>query len=59
MKRKVLVFLLASTLLTNCGSVQTVPNKSTVEVVSGENDPIMKLLVSGLILLSLNLMISR
>lgn len=59
MKRKVLVLLLTSTLLSNCGSVQNVPNKSTVEVVSGEKDPIMKLLVSGLILLSLNLMITR
>ena len=59
MKKKVIVLLLASTLLTNCGSTQNVPSKSNIEVVSGENDPLMKLLVSGLILLSLNLMISN
>jgi uncharacterized lipoprotein YajG len=63
MKRKIITILLASLLLTNCGttktSSETNPKKEKVEIVSGEKDPLMKLLVSGLILLSLNLMITR
>ena len=62
MKKKVIVLLLASVLSTNCGLAK--PNNTnyntTKEVqVSGEKDPLMKLLVSALILYSLNLMIPQ
>ena len=62
MKKKVIVLLLASVLSTNCGLAK--PNNTnyntTKEVqVSGEHDPLMKLLLSGLIVLSLNLLLTK
>jgi uncharacterized protein YcfL len=61
MRKKFIVLLLTSLLLTNCGSTQSIPKetKTKTEVVSGEKDPLMKLLVSALILYSLNLIITR
>ncbi len=59
LKNKFIVLLLTSLLLTNCGSTQSVTKETKTEVVSGEKDPLMKLLVSALILYSFNLMISR
>ena len=62
MKKKVIVLLLASVLSTNCGLAK--PNNTnyntTKEVqVSGEHDPLMKLLLSGLIIFSLNLLLTK
>ena len=61
MKRKITALLFATLLLTSsCGSTKPAADKcckEKTEVVSGEKDPLMKLLVSGLIILSINLMI--
>lgn len=60
MKKKVISLLLVSTLLFGCGSTKSTTNTEVqTEVISGEHDPLMKLLLSGLIVLSLNLMISN
>jgi len=61
MKKKITALLFVTLLLTSsCGSTKPAADKcckEKTEVVSGEKDPLMKLLVSGLIILSINLMI--
>ena len=63
MKKQIIALLFATSLLTSsCGSTKPAADKcckekTKTEVVSGEKDPLMKLLVSGLIILSINLMI--
>ena len=43
-----------------CGSTKPTTNTEVqTEVVSGEHDPLMKLLLSGLIVLSLNLLLTK
>lgn len=63
MKKKVIVLLLASLLSTNCGLAkpewETKYNTTKEVAVSGEHDPIMKLLLSGLIIFSLNLLLTK
>ena len=63
MKKKIIAIALSTTLLVGCGSAKNIDpccdKDSKKEVVSGENDPIMKLLLSGLILLSLNILVTR
>lgn len=61
MKKKVISLLLVSTLLFGCGSTKSTTNTEVqTEVVSDEiNDPLMKLLLSGLIVLSLNLLLTK
>jgi len=55
-----MIVIMASTiLLTSCGASKNVPSKPKTEVVSGEKDPLMKLLVSALIIYSLNIMLTR
>ena len=47
-------------LMTSCGATKNIDKVETnKEVVSGEHDPVMKLLLSGLILLSLNILVTR
>ena len=61
MKKKVIVLLLASILSTNCGLAkqewETKYNQTKEVAVSGEQEPLMKLLLSALILYSLNLVL--
>jgi len=62
MKNKIISILLCLTLLTSCGSVKSVKDKKSIdkeEVVSGENDPLMKLLISALIIYSINILVAR
>lgn len=63
MKKKVIVLLLASLLSTNCGLAkpewETKYNTTKEVAVSGEHDPLMKLLLSGLIIFSLNLLLTK
>ena len=52
--------MMASTiLLTSCGASKKVSSKPKTEIVSGEKDPLMKLLVSGLIILSINFLVTK
>jgi len=51
-----------SILIFGCGTTKASTkdnNKTNTEVVSGENDPIMKLLLSGLIILSVNFLFTK
>lgn len=65
MKKKMIVLSLSSILIFGCGSTKPASNDccktetTKIQKISGENDPIMKLLLSGLILLALNLTIAR
>ena len=59
MKKMMIVIMASTILLTSCGASKNVPSKPKPEVVSGEKDPLMKLLVSALILYSLNIMLTR
>ena len=60
MKKKVISLLLVSTLLFGCGSTKSTTNTEVqTEVISGEHDPIMKLLLSSLIIYSLNLVLTK
>ena len=59
--RKMMIVLIASTILiTSCGSTKNIDKvESKKEVVSGEHDPLMKLLLSGLIILSINFLVTK
>ncbi len=62
MKKKLISVLLVSVLIFGCGSTKAATkesNKTKTEVISGENDPIMKLLLSGLIILSVNILFTK
>lgn len=62
MKKKLISVLLVSILVFGCGTTKAATkdnNKTKTEVVSGENDPIMKLLLSGLIILSVNFLFTK
>jgi|TARA_B100001175_G_scaffold299984_1_gene291833 hypothetical protein len=63
MKRKITALMFATLLLTSsCGSTKPAADKcckTKTEVVSGENDPVMKLLLSGLIILSINFLFTK
>jgi uncharacterized protein YcfL len=63
MKKKLITLGLVSTLLVGCGSTKNIEpccnEEPKKEVVSGENDPIMKLLLSGLIILSVNFLFTK
>ena len=61
MKKKLISIFLVSTLLVGCGSTQNVSSEkeeTAVEKVVSK-DPIMKLLVSGLIIYSINILFAR
>lgn len=63
MKKKITALLFATLLLTSsCGSTKPATDeccKKKTEVISGENDPIMKLLLSGLIIFSINILVTK
>ena len=62
MKKKITALLFATLLLTSsCGSTKPAADKcckEKTEVISGENDPLMKLLASALIIFSINLLVT-
>ena len=63
MKKKILSICLISILLVGCGSTKPTTeecckNETAIEKVTTK-DPIMKLLVSGLIILSVNLLVTK
>ena len=62
MKKKIISILLASTLLTGCGSTKNL-EPCCVEETSVEKivtkDPLMKLLVSALVIYSLQILLTR
>ena len=59
MKKMMIVIMASTILLTSCGTSKNVISKPKTEVVSGEKDPLMKLLVSGLIILSINFLVTK
>ena len=64
MKKKMIALSLSSLLLFGCGSTKSMPDncceaKTKTEVVSGEKDPLMKLLLSGLIIFSVQILFAR
>ena len=63
MKKKMLSICLISTLLFGCGSTKPTTDECCKKETAIENvttkDPIMKLLVSGLIILSINLLVTK
>lgn len=59
MKRKIVLLSLVGLLSFNCASAKPTKFESKQEQVSGENDPIMKLLLSGLIILSINFLVTK
>lgn len=63
MRKKLIVLGLVSTLLVGCGSTKPTTDECCKKETAIENvttkDPIMKLLVSGLIILSINLLVTK
>ena len=62
MKKKIIALSLSLILLSGCGSTKPASDsccEAKTETVSGENDPIMKLLLSGLIILSVNFLFTK
>ena len=63
MRKKLIVLGLVSTLLVGCGSTKPTTDECCKKDTAIENvttkDPIMKLLVSGLIILSINLLVTK
>ena len=59
MKRKLILLSLAGLLSFNCASAKPTKFEPKQEQVSGENDPLMKLLLSGLIILSVNFLVTK
>ena len=62
MRKKIILISLCCMLLFTCGSSKHLVEKKDEpkeKVISGEKDPLMKLLLSVLILYSLNIMITR
>lgn len=62
MRKKMTAIALSLILLVGCGSTKGIDEcckeKTKTEVVSGENDPLMKLLASALIIFSINLLVT-
>jgi uncharacterized protein YchJ len=63
MRKKMVVIALSSILLVGCGSSKGLDKcckeETKTEKVSGQHDPVMKLLLSGLIILSVNFLFTR
>ena len=61
MKRIMIVLSLSSILIFGCGSSKVTSNntESKTEVVNQKEDPIMSLLLSGLIILSVNFLFTK
>tara|TARA_Y100000385_G_C12974231_1_gene585421 strand:+ start:599 stop:802 length:204 start_codon:yes stop_codon:yes gene_type:complete len=62
MRKKMIAIALSSILLVGCGSTKEVDKcckeNTKTEVVSGENDPLMKLLVSALVIFTINTLVT-
>ena len=61
MKKKLISVFLVSTLLVGCGSTQNIPSETeetTIEKVTSK-DPLMKLLVSALIIYTINIFVTK
>ena len=61
MKKKLISVFLVSTLLVGCGSTQNIPSETeetAIEKVTSK-DPIMKLLVSALIIYTINIFVTK
>ena len=63
MKKKITALMFTTLLLTSsCGSTKPAADKcckEKTEVISGENDPLMKLLASALVILAINLIVTK
>ncbi len=64
MKKKMIALALSLVLLSGCGATKPASDscceaETKTETISGENDPIMKLLLSGLIILSVNFLFTK
>lgn len=61
MKEKLIVFIFIFTLTLSCGSSKTSYNsyETKTEVKSGEDDPVMKLLASALVILTINFLATK
>ena len=63
MKKKITALMFATLLLTSsCGSTKPAADKcckEKTEVISGENDPLMQLLASAIIILAINLIVTK
>lgn len=62
MGKKLIIVLLCCGLLFTCATVKPANDKcckEKTEVVSGEKDPLMKLLVSALVIYSINILFAR
>jgi uncharacterized protein YcfL len=62
MKKKLISIFLISTLLVGCGSTKNTSSEKKEpkkEVVSEQNDPLMKLLLSGLVIYTVHILFAR
>jgi|TARA_B100001093_G_C26690867_1_gene954748 hypothetical protein len=63
MKKMMTVIMLSTILLTSCGTTKNIEpcckEEPKKEVISKNHDPIMKLLLSGLIILSVNFLFTK
>ncbi len=60
MRKMMIVIMIATVLMTSCGASKNIDKvEPKKEVVSGEHDPLMKLLLSGLIILSVNFLVTK
>ena len=60
MKKMMIVLMATTMLMTSCGATKSIDKvEPKKEVVSGEHDPLMKLLLSGLIILSINFLVTK
>jgi|TARA_B100000768_G_scaffold57740_1_gene55974 uncharacterized protein YcfL len=62
MRKKMMAIALSSILLVGCGSTKGIDKcckeKTKTEIVSGEKDPVMKLLASALVILAINILVT-
>ena len=63
MKKKIIALMFTTLLLiSSCGSTKPATDKcckEKTEVISGENDPVMKLLASALIIFAINILVTK
>jgi len=60
MRKMMIGLTVVTVLMTSCGATKNIDKVETnKEVVSGEHDPVMKLLLSGLLILSINFLVTK
>jgi hypothetical protein len=61
MKKRLIITILILMIFSGCGSSNNLRNccETSTEAKSGENDPIMKLLASSLIILAINFLATK